>query len=80
MASTQKEVMTVTIGGSIALLILGAILAFAVEFELAGININVIGYILMIGGLVGLVFGLIQHQRGSTVVRREPVVEERERY
>lgn len=64
-----------TIGGSIALIVLGAILAFAVEFSLAGLNINMIGFILMLGGLIGLVLGLVWWQRGpattrSTVIRR----------
>jgi hypothetical protein len=47
-----------TIGGSIALIVLGAILAFAVEFDVGGINIDAIGYILMIGGLIGTFAGL----------------------
>lgn len=52
-----------TIGGSIALVILGAILAFAVTADVAGIDITTVGYILMIGGAVGLVVGLILRQR-----------------
>lgn len=52
-----------TIGGSIGLIILGAILAFAVTYDLAGIDINVIGFILMIGGVIGLILGLILRQR-----------------
>jgi hypothetical protein len=56
-----------TIGGSIALIILGAILAFAVSLEVAGIDIQVVGVILMIGGLIGLVFGLVYWRRGRVV-------------
>ncbi len=52
-----------TIGGSIGLIVLGAILAFAVNIEASGIDIQMIGVILMIGGLVGLVFGLTMRQR-----------------
>ena len=69
-----------TIGGGLALIILGAILAFAVEFDVAGLDINTIGMILMLGGAVGLVFGLVAASR-RRVVRRGPsdtVVEERE--
>ena len=68
-----------TIGGSIGLIVIGAILAFAVQLDLQGLDINVIGYILMIGGAVGLVVGLIYSSR-RRVVRREPgaVVEDRE--
>ncbi len=52
-----------TIGGSIALIILGAILAFAVTADVAGIDLNMIGIILMVGGAIGLVFGLTLRQR-----------------
>jgi hypothetical protein len=77
-----------TIGGSIALLILGAILAFAIELQVAGINISAVGVILMIGGLIGLAFGLFFADRHATRVserrtyrrpaRDRTVVEERE--
>jgi drug/metabolite transporter (DMT)-like permease len=74
-----------TIGGSIALIVLGAILAFAVEFDVAGLSISTIGIILMIGGLVGLVFGLAFVNRGTTATRTvrrtrpvDTVVEERD--
>lgn len=69
-----------TIGGSIALIVIGAILTFAVQFELQGIDVNIIGYILMIGGLVGLVLSLVWSSRRTRAIRREPggrVVEER---
>ena len=59
-----------TIGGSIALIITGAILAFAVTFELAGIDIQVIGLILMLGGVIGLIFGLTLRRRRAAVVTR----------
>jgi hypothetical protein len=47
-----------TIGGSIGLIVVGAILAFAVTYELAGIDINVVGVIMMIGGVIGLIVGM----------------------
>lgn len=65
-----------TLGGGIALIVLGAILAFAVELEIAGIDLQAVGYILMLGGAVGTVLGLVLWQR-STAVRREPAAEER---
>lgn len=52
-----------TIGGSIARIILGAILAFAVTLEVSGININMVGLILMAGGFIGLIFGLTMRRR-----------------
>lgn len=61
------------IGTSIALLAVGAILAFAVEFDLGGINFTVVGYILMACGLIGLLFtALIYGRRDRTIVRERP--------
>ncbi|MCP2339853.1 DUF6458 family protein [Actinomadura rupiterrae] len=47
-----------TIGGSIALIIIGAILAYAVDYRFSGVDIRVVGFILMLGGLLGLVIGI----------------------
>lgn len=49
---------TVTIGGSLLLIIVGAILRFAVTAHVAGVDLKVVGLILMIGGAVGLVLGI----------------------
>ena len=48
-----------SIGGSIFLIAVGAILRYAVTAELAGIDIATVGLILMIAGGVMLVFTLI---------------------
>jgi hypothetical protein len=69
-----------TIGGSIALIILGAILAFGITADLAGIDINVIGFILIVGGLIGLVAGLVLAQRARTTTRTTRVVDDRDVY
>jgi hypothetical protein len=69
-----------TIGGSIGLIIVGAILAFAVTYDLAGLDINVIGFILMIGGLIGLLAGLVLAQRARTATRTTRVVDDRDVY
>ncbi len=70
------------IGSSIALIAVGAIFAFALDFDIAGLNITVIGYILMAAGLLGLLFtALIFGRRSNPVVerpRRREVVRERE--
>lgn len=47
-----------TIGASLFLIIVGAILRFAVTADLAGVDLQVVGLILMIGGALGLVLGL----------------------
>ena len=43
------------IGVSVFLIALGAILAFAVEFQVSGLDINTVGIILLIVGVIGLV-------------------------
>jgi hypothetical protein len=48
----------VNLGGSLFLIAVGAILHFAVTAELAGIDIQVVGTILMVVGLVGLALSL----------------------
>jgi hypothetical protein len=42
------------IGGSIFLIALGAILAFAVNADIGVLDLSVVGYVLMVAGLVGL--------------------------
>ena len=46
-------------GVSIFLVAAGAILAFAVNTDLQGVNIHTIGWILLIVGLVGFVLSMI---------------------
>jgi hypothetical protein len=48
-----------TVGASLFLIAVGAILNFAVTATVAGIDIQTVGVILMIAGGVGLVLGLI---------------------
>ncbi|MET8143939.1 DUF6458 family protein [Sphaerisporangium sp. NPDC005288] len=64
-----------TIAGSIFLIMLGAILTWAVEFDLAGVDINVVGVILMLGGIAGLLFGIwrLTNVRRTAVTRTTPV-------
>ena len=47
------------IGVSIFLIALGAILAFAVSAEVAGLDIQTVGWILLAVGIVGLVLSMI---------------------
>jgi hypothetical protein len=47
-----------TIGASIFLIAVGAILKYAVTTSVAGIKIETVGLILMIAGAIGLVIGL----------------------
>lgn len=63
------------IGGSIFLLALGAILAFAVNADISGLDINIVGYVLMLAGLIGLALTL--YFWNSRRRPAAPVVEER---
>jgi hypothetical protein len=47
------------IGTSIALIAIGAILRFAVDFDITGIQIHTVGLILMIVGILGLAISLV---------------------
>lgn len=48
-----------TIGASIFLIALGAVLAFAVNVSTSGIDLNTIGVILMVVGVIGLAVGML---------------------
>ena len=54
------------IGTSLFLLAVGAILKFAVEITLAGIDLQVVGVILMVIGGFGLVLSLFMMNRSRT--------------
>lgn len=49
----------VSFGGSLFLIALGAILAFAVSVETEGFNLNTIGIILMVVGALGAILTLV---------------------
>ncbi|MDP9401557.1 MAG: DUF6458 family protein [Actinomycetota bacterium] len=63
------------IGTSLTLIAVGAILAFAVNAEIGGIELDTVGVILMIVGALGLVISLLfllnSDRRSETVVRRD---------
>jgi hypothetical protein len=47
-----------TIGGSLLLIAVGAILKYAVTVHVEGLNLHTTGLILMIVGVLGLILGL----------------------
>ncbi|HEY0316783.1 MAG TPA: hypothetical protein VGC49_00650 [Solirubrobacterales bacterium] len=61
-----------TIGTSLFLIAVGAILKYAVTAHVAGVNIHVAGLILMIVGGLGLLLGLYFVIRGPTVPQQPP--------
>ena len=72
------------IGTSLFLIAVGAILYFAVDADISGLEITTIGLILMIVGVIGLVISLFflggWRARHRTVVEERPVVRDREYY
>lgn len=73
-----------TVAASIFLIAVGAILHFATNLRVAHVNIDTVGLILMIAGLVGLVLGLIleasqrRRTRNAYLESREVYVDPRE--
>ena len=68
------------IGVSIFLLALGAILAFAVDADISGLDVQVVGYILMFCGALGLLLTMLVLNRSGTSVTEERVVRDRDVY
>jgi len=68
----------VTIRTSLFLIAVGAVLYFAVEADISGLEISTIGVILMVVGVVGLLISLFLLNRSRTVVDERPVVRERD--
>jgi phosphate/sulfate permease len=64
-----------TIGASIFLIAVGAILMYAVDVTVQGVEIQTIGLILMVAGAVGLLISLFL----LTQSRREVVYDDRDR-
>lgn len=66
------------IGGSIFLIVVGAILAFAVNVSLGWLDLNIVGIVMMLAGFAGLILTLwFWNSRRRTVVTQAPVVEDR---
>jgi hypothetical protein len=74
------------LGSSLFLLAVGAILAFAVNATVAGVDITTIGVILMVVGLIGILMSMLffasfapfyhGEREGRRVVRRDVVERE----
>jgi type IV secretory pathway VirB3-like protein len=79
---TLSRRLAMSIGVSIFLLVVGAILTFAVEVSASGFNINTVGIILMLAGALGLLLSLLFLSSFSPWSRRRTarggtVIEER---
>ena len=66
------------IGASLFLIAVGAICYWALDFDLAGVDIDAVGVILMVIGALGLVLSLLFWSSFSPYRRRETVVRDRD--
>ncbi|MEU6341366.1 hypothetical protein ABZ883_10525 [Streptomyces sp. NPDC046977] len=67
------------IGGCIGLIAVGAILTFATDWHMAGVNLDLVGLIMMAVGIIG-VAAYVSIFRRRRVVEPMPVIEERDRH
>lgn len=63
------------IGVSVFLLAIGAILTFAVDLSVSGLDLATVGVILMVVGAIGLVTSMLIFGRGSYGGRRTVVTD-----
>ena len=61
------------IGGGIGLMIVGAILAFAVRDSISGVDLTMIGYICIAGGALALVLSLVLNAQRMNTTHREVI-------
>lgn len=64
------------LGGCIGLIVVGAILAFATDWEMESVNLDLVGLIMMAAGLIGLAVytSVLKRRRAMGAL---PVVEQR---
>ncbi|WP_329219196.1 DUF6458 family protein [Streptomyces sp. NBC_01485] len=69
------------LGGCIILIAVGAILTFATDWDMQGVNLDLVGVILMIVGLIGVTtFSSIARRRRVLVPPASTTVIEEERH
>jgi hypothetical protein len=64
-------------GTSIFLIALGAILTFAVDVTVSGLDLATVGIILMIAGVIGVIVSLVWIDRATAPRTDRTIVEER---
>ncbi|MGR4882225.1 DUF6458 family protein [Streptomyces sp. LARHCF249] len=66
------------IGGCIILIVVGAVLTFASDWEMESVNLDLVGLIMMAVGAIGLAVytSILKRRRAAGVI---PVVDERRR-
>src|SRR5215217_5921858 len=80
---SSRRSATMSLGVSLFLLVVGAVLTFAVDVTTSGFSLHTVGIIPMVAGALGVVLSLLfwssfsPYRRGDTVVGGDTVVEER---
>ncbi|MFD6324730.1 DUF6458 family protein [Streptomyces sp. NPDC058442] len=65
------------LGGCIILIAVGAILTFATDWDMQGVDVNLVGVIFMAVGLIGVaVFSSIARRRRVVVPPATPVIDD----
>ena len=57
-----------SLGAGIFLVVVGAILAFALNIQVSWIDLHLVGYILMVAGVIGIIIGIVLLTRRRTSV------------
>jgi cation transporter-like permease len=65
------------IGGGIFLIVVGAVLAFAVSDAVQGVDLAMIGYICMAAGVLTVIIALVMNAQRTNTTHRE-VIERRD--
>src|SRR5439155_1096678 len=78
--STEAD--TMGIGGCIALIAVGAILTFAVDWHLSGVNLDLVGLIMMAVGMIGIAsyISIFKRRRMQPPPPAAPVIEDHRYY
>jgi membrane protein implicated in regulation of membrane protease activity len=61
------------IGGGIFLIVAGAILTFAVNAQVSGVDLDLVGIIMMVAGVVTLIVALVMNAQRTHTSHREVV-------
>ncbi|MDJ0385063.1 DUF6458 family protein [Streptomyces sp. G-G2] len=69
------------LGGCIVLITVGAILTFATDWEMKGVNLDLVGLIMMVVGAIGLAIysSVLKRRRSTHLSDGTAIVEERYR-
>src|SRR5665648_626973 len=73
-SSGRQGVVTMGIGSGIFLIVVGAVLAFALEPDTWDVvNLNIVGYVMIVGGIIALALGMYYNKQRTNTSHREVV-------